>query len=150
MTLTAFHSAQNSGNFGQKSNRTQHFGSVQPGITTMANPLILISQTKCPFPFDNFLCLSPVPLFGIPHTKTITRCAVAWVWLCNQNVPFHWGDGISKISNWIFRGMERAPCDHAKNQNLAMVKGIQNKSFVIFQLQVFFVVCFCYQPPASA
>ena len=49
-------------------------------------------------PFHLTKLLSPVPLFCILLTR---KPNMQWLGLglCNQNVPFHWAHGISKISN---------------------------------------------------
>ena len=68
-TRGTFHSAQNSGNFGQKPNVTDHFG-----WGTQSFQLV---RQKCPFHLGKLL--SPVPFFCTLLTRTITKCIVAWV-----------------------------------------------------------------------
>ena len=101
-------------------------------------------KPKCSFPFDNFLWLSLVPLFGAPLTRTITKCAVAWV-LCSVQpecaVP---------LGTWNFKldflWNERASCDHAQNYKLAMVNVhvIQNKSFGCLNISLV-LLFFCFR-----
>ena len=113
------------------------------GITTMANPLILISHTKCPFPFDNFLWLSPVPLFGILLTRTITKCLVAWVWSVQPEgtVPFgtwnFWNFKLEFLLNgkgplWPCQKLEFSNGWCNSEQKFWVLK--QFTSFIIFQL----------------
>ena len=67
-----FHSTQNSGNFGWyiKWNGPFQFGRTGIfGTTFEGGPLISVGRTE----------MSPVPLFRILLTKTITKRAVAWV-----------------------------------------------------------------------
>ena len=59
--------------------------------------------------------LSPVLLFSILLTRTITKHAMVWVslvrsGLCNWNLQFQWAHGISEISNWNFCWVESALC----------------------------------------
>ena len=67
-----FHSTQNYGNFGWyiKWNGPFQFGQIGIfGTTFEGGPLISVGRTE----------MSPVPLFRILLTKTITKRAVAWV-----------------------------------------------------------------------
>lgn len=72
----AFHSAQNSGNVCQKSNITDHFGTVRseylgPGLYLK---VVHALCPKCPLPFDNnCTCCPRVPLFPILFTSTKTK-----------------------------------------------------------------------------
>ena len=57
--------------------------------------------------------LSPVLLFSILLTRTMTKLAMAWVslvrsGLCNWNLQFQWAHGISEISNRNFCWVESA------------------------------------------
>lgn len=114
------------------------------GITTLTNPLILISHTKlCPFPFDNFLWLSLVPLFGILLTRTITKCAVAWVWSVQPEctVPLgtwnFWNFKLDFLLNgkgplWQCQKLEFSNGWCNSEQKFWVLK--QFTSFIIFQL----------------
>ena len=80
-----FHSVQNSGNFGQKPNVTDHFGSVRPEYL---GPALKVDHFEAPnhssWSSGNVLfhlgkLLSPLPFFCTLLTRTITKCVVAWV-----------------------------------------------------------------------
>ena len=123
--------------------RTIIFGSVQLELPLWPNPLILISQTKFPFPFDNFLWLSPVPLFGILLTRTITKCVAAWVWSVQPEctVPFGtwnlWNFKLEFLLNgkgplWPCQKLEFSNGWCNSEQKFWVLK--QFTSFIIFQL----------------
>ena len=64
------------------SNGTDHFGFVIPEYSGQALRVVHYDRSrhfgpKYPFPFDKLL--SPLPLFCILVTRTITKHAVAWV-----------------------------------------------------------------------
>ena len=102
--------------------------------STLTNLVISASQTKM------FL----VPLFNAPLTRTITKCAVAWV-LCSVQL----GCAVP-LGTWNFKldflWNERASCDHAKNYKLAMVNVhvIQNKSFGYLHISLV-LLFFCFR-----
>ena len=77
-----FHSAQNSENFGQNPNVTDHFGSVRPEYL---GPALKVDHFEAPnhssWSGRNVLfhlgkLLSPVPFFCTLLTRTITKCVV--------------------------------------------------------------------------
>ena len=85
-TRDTFHSAQNSGNFGQKPNVMDHFGSVRPEYL---GPALKVDHFKAPnhsswsgrnVLFHLWKLLSSVQFICILLTTTITKCVVAWVW----------------------------------------------------------------------
>ena len=90
-----FHSTQKSGNFGWYVKWTDHFGLVRPEYSGPALKVVhfdhsgLFGRPDQNVPFHLRKLLSPVPLFFVLLTRTITK----------QNVPFHWACGISKISD---------------------------------------------------
>ena len=69
----------------KKSNGTDHFGSVRPEYLTPPLKVVYFDRSgqfgrsDRNFPFYLTKLLSPVPLFWIQHTRTITKRAVAWV-----------------------------------------------------------------------
>ena len=82
--LGAFHSAQNSGNFDWKSNGTNHFGSVRPEylglplkVAHFDRSSISVARTEMSLSMTKLS--SPVPLFCILLTRTITKRAMGWV-----------------------------------------------------------------------
>ena len=108
----AFHSDQNSGNFSwyTKINGTDHFGLVWLEYSEPALKVVLFDwsghfgQTDWNVPFHLTKLLSPVLLFCILLTRTITKRVVA---LVSSVQPEY---GIFKISNQNFCWMESAPC----------------------------------------
>ena len=99
-----FHSTQKSGNFGSYVKWTDHFGLVRPEYSGPALKVVhfdysgLFGRPDRNVPFHLRKLLSPVPLFFVLLTRTITK----------QNVLFHWACGISKISDPNFCWVESA------------------------------------------
>ena len=98
------HPTQKSGNFGWYVKWTDHFGLVCPEYSGPALKVVhfdhsgLFGRPDRNVPFHLRKLLSPVPLFFVLLTRTITK----------QNVPFHWACGISKISDPNFCWVESA------------------------------------------
>ena len=81
----AFHSTQNSRNFGCYIKGTDHFSLVQPENLGPALRVVCFDQSghfgqsNLNVPFHLTKLLSPVPLFCILLTRIITKRVVAWV-----------------------------------------------------------------------
>ena len=86
------------------SNGTDHFGLVRPEYLGPALKVVhfdhsgLFGRPDRNVPFHLRKLLSPVPLFFVLLTRTITK----------QNLPFHWARGISKLSDPNFCWVESA------------------------------------------
>ena len=89
------------------SNGTDHFGLVRPEYSGPALKVVHFDRTghfgrsdrNAPFPLTK--SLSPVPLFCI-MTRTITKCAVAWVGSVQRICTVSLAREISEISNRNF------------------------------------------------
>ena len=96
------------------SNGMDHFSLVRPEYARPALKVVhfdrscYLGQSDRNVPFHLTKLLSPVPLFCILLTRTITIARWLWLGLCNRNVPFYWACGISEMSNRNFGCMESA------------------------------------------
>ena len=96
-------------------NRTDYLGLVRPEYLGAALKVVhfdrsgYLGRSDRNVSFHSAKLLSPVPLFRILLTRTITKRAWLGSGLSNQNVPFHWTRGISEISKQNFCWMESSP-----------------------------------------
>ena len=113
----AFHSTQNSRNFGWyiTSNGPFRFGPTAIFLTSFkGGPLWPVWSfrsvgPKCPFPFDKIVVFLRIALlYPTYKNNNQTRGGLRRVCRCNRNVPFHWAGEISEISNRNFCWMESA------------------------------------------
>ena len=89
------------------SNGTDQLSLVRPEYSGPALKVVHIDQSGHFSRLDHLTkLLSPVLLFCILLTRTMTNAWWLRSGLCNRNVLFHWACEISKTSNWNFCWME--------------------------------------------
>ena len=112
----AFHSAQNTGIFDQKSNGTNQRGLVRAKYLRPPLKVVYIARSghfcrldcrNVPVHLTKLLC--PLPLICmILFASTITKAQWLGSGPCNPNVPSHWAHEIPEISNRNSSRMESA------------------------------------------